>query len=78
MTVLFGSYATASSRAPTHASENNEDSLNRLLDDQATEVKNLVGDKLVSMEHFVFQEKRKELYYSVEVASTQSTLIGDT
>ncbi|XP_073235197.1 ATP-dependent translocase ABCB1-like [Porites lutea] len=46
MTVLFGSYATASSRAPTHASENNEDSLNRLLDDQATEVKNLVGDKL--------------------------------
>ncbi|CAH3182650.1 unnamed protein product [Porites lobata] len=46
MTVLFGSYATASSRAPTHAPENNEDSLNRLLDDQATEVKDLVGDKL--------------------------------
>ena len=50
MTVLFGSYATASSRAPTHAPENNEDSLNRLLDDQATEVKDLVGDKLVSIE----------------------------
>ena len=78
MTVLFGSYATASSRAPTHAPENNEDSLNRLLDDQATEVKDLVGDKLVSIEHSCLSGKKKELYYSVEVASTQSTLIGDT
>ena len=59
MTVLFGSYATASSRAPTHAPENNEDSLNRLLDDQATEVKDLVGDKLVSMEHSCLSGKKK-------------------
>ena len=61
MTVLFGSYATASSRAPTHAPENNEDSLNRLLDYQATEVKDLVGDKLVSIERSCFSGKRRNL-----------------
>ena len=49
MTVLFGSYATSSSRAPTHASENNEESLSRLLEDPATEVKGTVGEKLVSV-----------------------------
>lgn len=61
MTVLFGSYATSSSRAPTHAPENNEDSLNRLLDDQATEVKDLVGDKLVSIAHSCLSGKRRKL-----------------
>lgn len=48
MTVLFGSYATSSSRAPSHAHEENEDSLNRLFDDESLDVQDHIGDKLVS------------------------------
>lgn len=48
MTVLFGSYATSSSRAPSHAHEENEDSLNRLFDDETLDVQDHIGDKLVS------------------------------
>ena len=48
MTVLFGSYATSSSRAPPHAHEENEDSLNRLFDDESLDVRDHIGDKLVS------------------------------
>lgn len=46
MTVLFGSYATASSRAPPHAHEDTEESLNRLFEDEAANVH--MGDKMVS------------------------------
>ena len=46
---------------PFLVAENNEDSLNRLLDDQATEVKDLVGDKLVSIERSCFSGKRRNL-----------------
>ena len=49
MTVLFGSYATSSTRAPSHASENTDDSMNRLFEDDATNVQNHTGDKLVSV-----------------------------
>ena len=49
MTVLFGSYATASSRAPSHAHEDTEESVNRLFDDEATNVQDHVGDQLVSV-----------------------------
>ena len=49
MTVLFGSYATTSTRAPTHASEDTGDSLNRLFDDQATDIKDHIGDKMVTL-----------------------------
>lgn len=52
MTVLFGSYATSSTRAPTHASENTDESLNRLFDDETTEEKDQMGDKLVSVSVF--------------------------
>ena len=48
MTVLFGSYATSSSRGPSHAHEGNEDSLNRLFDDETPDVQDHIGDKLVS------------------------------
>lgn len=47
MTVLFGSYATSSTRAPTHASENTDESLNRLFDDEVAGVESQMGDKLV-------------------------------
>ena len=50
MTVLFGSYATSSTRAPSHAHEDNEDSMNRLFDDEATNVQDHTGDKLVSFD----------------------------
>ncbi|XP_068746522.1 ATP-dependent translocase ABCB1-like [Montipora capricornis] len=46
MTILFGSYATSSTRAPTHASEDTGDTLNRLFDDQATDIKDHIGDKM--------------------------------
>ncbi|KAL9968128.1 hypothetical protein ACROYT_G026461 [Oculina patagonica] len=49
MTVLFGSYATASSRAPPHAHEDAEESVNRLFEDEATNVDH-VGDKLDKVE----------------------------
>ena len=49
MTVLFGSYATTSTRAPTHASEDTGDSLNRLFDDQAMDIKDHIGDKMVTL-----------------------------
>ena len=61
MTVLFGSYATSSTRAPTHASENTDESLNRLFDDETTDVKNQMGDNLVSVS--VFQLFQKQLFY---------------
>ena len=48
MTVLFGSYATASSRAPPHAHEDTEESLNRLFEDEAANVQDHMGDKMVS------------------------------
>ena len=48
MTVLFGSYATASSRAPPHAHEDTEESLNRLFEDEAANVEDHMGDKMVS------------------------------
>lgn len=48
MTVLFGSFATSSTRAPTHASEDNDDSLNRLFDDTVADAKDLAGDKMVN------------------------------
>ena len=48
MTVLFGSYATASSRAPPHAHEDTEESLNRLFEDEAANVQDHLGDKMVS------------------------------
>lgn len=47
MTVLFGSSATTSTRAPTRASEDNDDSLNRLFDDTVTDAEDLAGDKMV-------------------------------
>ncbi|KAJ7390051.1 Multidrug resistance protein 1 [Desmophyllum pertusum] len=50
MTVLFGSYATSSTRAPSHASENTDDSMNRLFEDDATNVQNHTGDKLDEVE----------------------------
>ena len=53
MTVLFGSFATSSSRAPAHAPENNEESLNRLFEDEATDVKDQLGGKLVSVRHYM-------------------------
>ncbi|XP_074624425.1 ATP-dependent translocase ABCB1-like [Acropora palmata] len=46
MTVLFGSSATSSTRAPTRASEDNDDSLNRLFNDTVTDVEDLAGDKM--------------------------------
>ena len=49
MTVLFGSYATASSRAPPHAHEDAEESLNRLFEDEAANVQEHMGDKMVSV-----------------------------
>lgn len=52
MTVLFGSYATSSTRAPTHASENTDESLNRLFDDGATPLKNGIGEKMVNIDVF--------------------------
>ena len=52
MTVLFGSYATSSTRAPTYASENTDESLKRLFDDETTEEKDQMGDKLVSVSAF--------------------------
>lgn len=52
MTVLFGSYATSSTRAPTHASENTDESLNRLFDDGATQLKNGIGEKMVNIDVF--------------------------
>ena len=48
MTVLFGSYATASSRAPPHSYEDTEESLNRLFEDEAAKVQDHMGDKMVS------------------------------
>jgi len=57
MTVLFGSYATSSTRAPTHASQNTEESLNRLFDDNVTKVKNQMGDKLVGDKLFSATQK---------------------
>ncbi|XP_022791527.1 multidrug resistance protein 1-like [Stylophora pistillata] len=44
MTVLFGSYATSSTRAPSHAHEENEDSVNRLFDDEKPNVQDHIGD----------------------------------
>lgn len=48
MTVLFGSYATASSRAPPHAHEDTEESMNRLFENETANVQDHIGDKLVS------------------------------
>lgn len=48
MTVLFGSYATANSRAPPHAHEDTEESLNRLFEYEAANVEDHIGDKMVS------------------------------
>lgn len=55
MTVLFGSYATASSRAPAHAHEDAEESVNRLFEDEATHFQDHVGDKLVSVNLLMIQ-----------------------
>lgn len=49
MTVLFGSYATSSTRAPPHAHEDTEESMNRLFEDEVTNVQDRAGDKLVSV-----------------------------
>lgn len=54
MTVLFGSYATSSTRAPSHAHEENEDSVNRLFDDEKPNVQDHIGDKLVSFYRYCF------------------------
>ena len=48
MTVLFGSYATASSRAPPHAHEDTEESMNRLFENETANVQDHISDKLVS------------------------------
>ena len=57
MTVLFGSYATASSRAPPHAHEDTEESMNRLFENETANVQDHIGDKLVSYNFLLSQEK---------------------
>lgn len=64
MTVLFGSYATASSRAPPHAHEDTEESINRLFENETANVQDDIGDKLVSDNFpWVNYASRKKIMY---------------
>ena len=47
MTVLFGSHATATSRAPCHPSAHAKESLDRLFDGETANLKDQSCDKLV-------------------------------
>lgn len=73
MTVLFGSYATASSRAPPHAHEDAEESMNRLFENETANVQDHVGDKLVSDNFLLsqFASRKKNVFRIILLQCSQ-------